>query len=216
MVLHRSVELAALTGQVESAQNHLSGKPTNQELVAGSQDGVISGKATKEVGNMRGYWVSLIATLATVTTVLIGPSPLVGQSAARVPAKSSFTGIWEGKMNDLPGIDLTIDEAGGKVSGAIVFYFQERSSSHVAGESPVPLLVPHVEGKTLTFEVQRHKCYGCAELGANVKFRMELTAQNEARLWNLENQDASKDLGPGLKLVRRPESASPQEPTKGN
>jgi hypothetical protein len=162
---------------------------------------------------MKACWVSVIAALATVATFLIEPSPLVAQSAAGVPEKSPFAGTWEGKMNDLPGIDLKIDEASGRVGGVIVFYYQERSNAnepwHVAGESPVPLLAPHVEGKTLTFEVQHHKCHGCAELGPNVKFRVELTGPNEARLWKLENKDANKDLGPGLKLVRRPESASP-------
>jgi hypothetical protein len=110
-------------------------------------------------------------------------------------------------MNDLPGIDLKIDDAGGKISGTAIFYYQERANPneawHVAGEAPVPLLSPQVEGKTLTFEVQHHKCHGCAELGPNIKFRMELTSPNEARLWNLENQETKKDLGPGLKLVRR-------------
>jgi hypothetical protein len=167
---------------------------------------------------MKICWVSVTAVLATVAMFLVEPSPLVAQSAARVPEKSSFVGTWEGKMNDLPGIDLKIDEAGGKVGGAIVFYYQERSNEnepwHTAGESPVALLVPNVEGKTLTFEVQHHKCHGCTELGPNVKFRMELMGPNEARLWKLENQDASKDLGPGLKLVRRTEPASPPEPVK--
>jgi hypothetical protein len=33
------------------------------------------------------------------------------------------TGVtWEGKMNDLPGIDLNIEEHDGKISGHIVFY----------------------------------------------------------------------------------------------
>ena len=53
---------------------------------------------------MKVCWVSLIAVLATVAMFLIEPSPLVAQSAARVPEKSSFVGTWEGKMNNLPGI----------------------------------------------------------------------------------------------------------------
>lgn len=128
---------------------------------------------------------------------------------ASVQAKPSFAGTWEGKTNDLPGIDLKIEEANGKISGIVTFYFQERSDAnapwHVASEYPVPLLVPHVEGNTLTFEVQHHKCHTCPELGPNVKFRMEITGPNEARLWKLENegQEKNKDLGPGLKLVRR-------------
>ena len=124
---------------------------------------------------------------------------------------SSFGGTWEGHMNNLPGIDLNINEAGGKISGNITFYFQERSDPngpwHIQGEDRTPLLAPRVEGKALTFEVQHHKCHGCAELGPNVKFRMELTGPNEALLWNLGQQEASKNPGPGLQLVRTNRSA---------
>jgi hypothetical protein len=163
-------------------------------------------------GEMNACLLSRIAALASVATFLIEPSAIIMQAAARLSPESAFAGTWEGKMNDLPGIELKMEVMGGKVTGTIVFYYQERSDPngpwHVAGENPVPLLMLHVVGKTLTFEVQHHKCHGCAELGPNVKFRMELTGQNEARLWNLENQEAKKDLGPGLKLVRRTEPAS--------
>ena len=139
---------------------------------------------------------------------------LLVQLSVPVHAKSSFAGTWEGEMNDLPGVDLKIEEADGKISGVMIFYFQERSDAnapwHVASESPAPLLMPKVEGKTLTFEVQHHECHTCPELGPNVKFRMELAGPNEALLWKLENEEQKKDneLGPGLKLVRRSESPS--------
>lgn len=123
-----------------------------------------------------------------------------------VYTNSSFGGSWEGQINNLPGIDLNINEAGGKISGIITFYFQERSDpngpGHVQGQDRTPLLAPHVEGKILTFEVEHHKCHGCAELGPNVKFRMELTSANEALLWNVGQQETSKDPAPGLQLVR--------------
>jgi hypothetical protein len=137
---------------------------------------------------------------------------LLVQASMPVQAKSSFAGTWEGKMNNLPGIDLKIEDADGKVSGVMIFHFQERSDAsapwHVASESPLPLLVPHVERKTLTFEVQHHKCHTCPELGPNVKFRMELAGPDEALLWKLANeeQEKNKELGPGLKLVRQSES----------
>src|SRR5207245_9433712 len=86
--------------------------------------------------------VSCIATL------------LIVQLSKPVRARSSWAGTWEGKMNDLPGIDLKIEESEGKIKGIMIFYFQERSNAnepwHVASESPVPLLVPHVGGKTRT------------------------------------------------------------------
>jgi hypothetical protein len=137
---------------------------------------------------------------------------LLVQASMPVQAKSSLAGTWEGKMNNLPGIDLKIEDVDGKISGVMIFYFQERSDAsapwHVASESLVPLLVPHVEPKTLTFEVQHHKCHTCPELGPNVKFRMELAGPDEALLWKLANeeQEKNKELGPGLKLVRQSES----------
>lgn len=112
-------------------------------------------------------------------------------------------------MNDLPGVNLKIQEADRKISGTIVFYFQQRSDVngpwYVTGETAIPLLAPYAEGKTLTFEVQLEQCHGCSELGPNVKFRIALAGFNEARLWNL---DEETDSGPGLKLIRRTEATA--------
>jgi len=41
-------------------------------------------------------------------------------------------------MNDLPGVDLTIQDAGGKISGIVVFYLQLRGEDgtwHLARSS---------------------------------------------------------------------------------
>ena len=121
-------------------------------------------------------------------------------------------------MNDLPRIDLKIGETDRKASGTAIFYFQARSSAdgagHVSAAHPVALLVARVEGKTLTFAVEHYKCHECAELGPSVKFRMELPGSNEARLWKLDDQRVDKDLGPELRLTRRNDSASWQDPSK--
>jgi len=162
---------------------------------------------------MKAFRVSLIVGLAAVATILAGPSPLVAQAEPTVPPTASLDGTWEGKMNDLPTIELRIDKSSGKVSGTMLFYFQERSDPsqpwHVTGGNPTPLLLPHVEGNILTFELQHHKCHTCAELGPNQKFRVELKEPNEARLWMWDTQDAPRDPGPGLKLERRVEPAPP-------
>lgn len=147
----------------------------------------------------------IIARAGFLGMLLIAPrSPLAN-------TKPRFAGTWEGKMNGLPGVNLKIEEANGKIGGVMIFYFQERrdaqSSWHVASENPAPLLAPQVKGDTLTFEVQHHKCHTCAELGPNVKFRMKLAGPDEALLWKLENeqQEGNTDLGPGMKLVRQTE-----------
>ncbi len=72
-------------------------------------------------------------------------------------------------MNDLPAVNLKIEEAHGKITGVMIFYFQERSDAHspwhVVSENPVPLLAPRLTGDTLTFAVRHHKCHTCPELG---------------------------------------------------
>lgn len=151
--------------------------------------------------------VCLVATLA----LGISTAPSVGaQSPATAYESSSFAGMWEGRMNDLPAIRLHIQEADSEIRGDIVFYLQERDASngawYAAGESAGPLLAPQVKGKTFTFEVQHHRCHGCTELGPNVKFRMTLAGSNEARLWKLAEATESD---PGLKMIRRSETTAP-------
>jgi hypothetical protein len=121
---------------------------------------------------------------------------------------SAFAGIWDGEqMNGLPSLNIKIENAGGKLSGGMVFYLQKRKNTdgpwHVEGESPVPMLAPRVEGKTLLFEVEHHKCHDCTELGPNVKFREDLISASEARLWKLDENGSEAVTGAGLKLTRR-------------
>jgi len=162
--------------------------------------------------------VSLIVGSAFVALILAESSPLAAQNAPTVPSTPSLDGTWEGKVNDLPAIELKVSDSRGKVSGTMIFYFQERNDPsepwHVTGGDPAPLLLPRVEGNILTFELQHHTCHNCAELGPNRKFRVELKEPNEARLWMWEKQDPPKDPGPGLKLERRIEPASPQKAAK--
>jgi hypothetical protein len=121
-------------------------------------------------------------------------------------AQSSFTGTWEGQVNDLPGVELVIrDEAGG-VSGSIAFYFQMRGDDgkwHLGEKTTLPLLTPKVTGKVLTFETIHHKKHGSPELGPNNKYRVNLVSESELRLQILKDPAEKNDPGQGLKLTRR-------------
>jgi len=164
---------------------------------------------------MKNNRAPIIAALAALTCTV---TFAIVQSTAVVHANSPFAGTWEGKLNNHPWIDLKIDDAAGKLSGTIVFYVQERSDGssppRVTAEDPVPLLVPRVEGKTLTFEVEYHECRVCVEPGINIKFRVDLAGPDELRLWKLDDREMDKNPGPGLKLIRRTEAAGLQDPSK--
>src|SRR5437868_15508304 len=93
-------------------------------------------------------------------------------------AKSPFAGNWEGKINGLPGIDVTVEDSGEKITGTVTFYFQLRGDDgkwRVAGKTTLPMIDPKLEAGILSFEVTHHKQHGSSELGPNVKFRMDLT-----------------------------------------
>jgi hypothetical protein len=65
---------------------------------------------------------------------------LIAQLSPLADAKPSFAGTWEGKINDLPAINLKIEDTNGKISGVMTFDFQERSDTsapwHVTSENP--------------------------------------------------------------------------------
>jgi biopolymer transport protein TolR len=153
-----------------------------------------------------------VCFFALTLTAAVAPA-VSAQSAGAGPQRLSFAGTWKGTMNDLPGIDLSIQEAGKKISGNIVFYFQERADVNspwlVTAEYAVPLLKPRVEGKILAFEAEHHVCHGCPELAPNVTFRMELASASEARLTRFEED---RTEGAPMKLIRGGEASRQEAP----
>ena len=114
-----------------------------------------------------------------------------------------FVGTWEGKFNDLPAVEITILPNQGSVTGSIGFVFQQRradGSWEAKDTYTTPMLMPRVQGGTLTFEAKHHKSHGSTEFGPNVRFRMTITNSSEARLFKLGDGDPS---GPGLKLTKK-------------
>lgn len=114
---------------------------------------------------------------------------------------SVLDGTWEGKMNDLPGVDLIVaDAGGGEIGGVVTFYFLTRKDGgkwQVRGKFLTPLLAAHMQDKALIFEVQHHKTHGSPEFGPNVRFRVELTGENQAMLYNVSEPSSAP-----VKLLR--------------
>jgi hypothetical protein len=116
---------------------------------------------------------------------------------------SPFAGTWDGKINDLPGVELTVRDDSGRVSGSIGFYFQTRGDDgkwHLGEKITLPLLSPKIEGKVLTFETIHHKKHGSSELGPNNKYRVDFVGANEARIQIIKDQPQEDDV---FKLTRR-------------
>ncbi|MBV9764535.1 MAG: alpha/beta hydrolase [Acidobacteriaceae bacterium] len=146
-------------------------------------------------------------SLAAVCVLVVAVEPSAFGAPPQKPASadSSFAGTWEGKSDGLPQADLTITESDGKISGSVLLYFQVGTA--------IPLVAPHGEGNTLTFEVPHPKCQGCEEIISNDKFRMELTGANEASLWMGYDQP-KKNAAPLMKLKRRNGTTSWHDPSQ--
>ena len=130
----------------------------------------------------------------------------VAQNSKTGSVNFSFAGTWEGRMNGLPGIDLTVTDDGGKIGGTITFYLQKRTENgpwHVTDKFATALPAPRMEGKTMTFEILHFRSHGSSELGPNVKFRLELTGENELLMHKLDDPST-----PTMKLTRRPDKTA--------
>jgi hypothetical protein len=125
----------------------------------------------------------------------------------RAYAATPYAGTWDGTTNDLPAVELIIQNDDGRINGSIGFYFQTRGGDgkwHAGEKTSLPLLSPKLEGSVLTFETIHHKKHGEPELGPNNKYRVDFIATKEARLKILkEDQRQDNDPQSGLKLTLR-------------
>ncbi|MGB8258882.1 MAG: hypothetical protein WCE75_00965 [Terracidiphilus sp.] len=140
-----------------------------------------------------------------VAAVLLAAAAVVhGQAAAAPPpsGNAALTGVWRGEMNGLPAIALVITDEGGSLSGAVLFYFQQRKTvndpyTNTAGV-PEPMLTPSFDGRTLLFSISHRRAHPPRSLNdPPVRFRLTLTAPGKAELVN-----ESERGGPAGLLVR--------------
>jgi hypothetical protein len=98
---------------------------------------------------------------------------LAGSIAAY--GQTSLAGKWSGTENNLPTVDLTIEQG----SGEAVFYLLKRnpgdSKAYVDAKADMPMKNLKYEGNDLTFDVQRRD-------GSLVSFRVQPTDADHATL----------------------------------
>ncbi len=124
---------------------------------------------------------------------------LAAMLAAPPTNNSSILGVWRGKMDSLPAITLTIEDEGGKLSGAVLFYLIRRNPGGAPSASPgvpEPLIKPTFDGSTLAFEVSHRYAHPPRTLNdPPVKFRLQLTGPNKGKL-------LTGEVGEGFDMVR--------------
>ena len=100
-----------------------------------------------------------IAAMLTATA----NAQTAAQSAQSAPSMDKpfihpkWTGVWQGNLDGVPAVILTVANDAGEVNGTIVFHAIKNENGHAYSFSTEPhtLIHPRVEGNTLSFQVIR-------------------------------------------------------------
>lgn len=138
--------------------------------------------------------------------VLLLATPVHGQTGSPARADQSsvtrLVGVWRGQIDKLPGVDMVITDEGGKLRGAILFFFHFRPDVNSAYTSkpglPEPLFDLKADGQSLRFEVSHRRAHPPETLNdLPVPFRLKLVGPGRAELVNEHESE-----GPPMVLTR--------------
>ena len=91
---------------------------------------------------------------------------------------SQWVGVWEGQLNDRPGMTVTLGNDAGDLQGTIVFNFfgpEGSGEAHVIGHDAHVLTHMEVHDSTLSFQAKQGD-------SRELHFSMKLTADGKAVL----------------------------------
>lgn len=120
-------------------------------------------------------------TLLLATTMLV----IAALAAPQTPNNDAITGIWRGEIDNVPAAVLNITDEAGPLQGAMLFYLVRRHPGKPSTSSPgLPeaLFNPQFDGKKLTFQLSHRHAHANSASDPPVKFYMELTGSDEAKL----------------------------------
>lgn len=139
-----------------------------------------------------------------ILALLFAAASLSGKAQAptspSVQDASKFVGVWRGQFDNLPGADLVIDNEGGSLHGAIVFYLHKRPNANSPYTStpglPGPLLNLHAVGQTLHFQLSHRLAHPPSTLhDPLMDFHLTITGADRGALGN----DGEGGLGLAMK-----------------
>ena len=67
----------------------------------------------------------------------------------------NWIGVWRAKVENQPGVTLTLADDTGSLDGTIVFYGLDGETHKVVAMEPHTLIHPTLDGNALTFQVKR-------------------------------------------------------------
>jgi hypothetical protein len=103
-----------------------------------------------------------------IAAILMAASMAGAQTAAQSIDKPfvhpAWSGVWQGDLDGVPAVTLTLADDAGEANGTIVFHAIKNDSGHPYSFSTEPhtLIHPRLEGSTMSFQVKRGN--GSAEI----------------------------------------------------
>jgi len=93
----------------------------------------------------------ILTSRLTLATLLFLPAQLPAQSPA---PRTDLRGVWQGTLDGMPGVTLTLANDTGQIGGTVVFYGVNGKEHRIVVVQPHVLLHPNLEGQTLSFQIQ--------------------------------------------------------------
>lgn len=105
---------------------------------------------------------------------------LMCAAVAQQANNSPWTGVWQGKLDGVPGVTLTLAQDTGQLSGTLVLNIITRDDvgqPHITAMESHTLVNPRIEANTLHFGVK--KIDGSSEL---LDFKVALSTNGNAQI----------------------------------
>lgn len=111
----------------------------------------------------------------TLCAFLIATTTIAIQSST----PSNWTGVWQGELDGLPSVVLTLATDSGQLQGTLVLngINNNSGSSHISVREAHVLLHPALNGNSLSFAVKRQR-----GAGTTMEFTVEQTSGNSAKI----------------------------------
>jgi len=114
--------------------------------------------------------------------------------------ESPIAGTWQGKMEDVPVVTLTVKDDHGKLSGTVISYkiISNGNGPQVAGKSSTDMIDPRLDGKIFSYQIK-------ASNGDLLSYQMELTGKDEGEFKGKFTTTGGGEP-PEIKMIREKEA----------
>jgi hypothetical protein len=127
-----------------------------------------------------------VLTLLFVMAISVMAESQGGNDQSRTT--ESIVGIWKGKFEEAPALDIELKVSSGKLVGIATFYLVQNTDGgpSIKSMKGSPIIDPSFDGRDLLFKVKRGD-------GSFLKARMRFVAENEAVFKPIDGSGATDE-----------------------